>query len=1089
MTFDLEAKLLEVPLGTGLDESVDPAYTPMTRMQACSNVVFQDVNTAAKRQGLTQLATLANARKLAALGNEVLAIDGLNAWSYQTSQGGFVARGPVSPCMVSRKLFAGAGANPGNGTQIVPLGAVAEDPITGLRVYVWNDGNTVQTSIYDVKAKSFVQTATTMQTTCGDLTGSIANQPRVLIPGGTRCFIFFWDYLASKIAYQSIDLANIAGGWTALTDIGSPVAMTATDCFDVKLGYTQASNPNLSETIILLGWILASGPSVKLSMLRLSGTSLPLITTATVATPANWNAWKSITVAGSLPVEFNTGPVAMIAYAYNTLSGGVTTAHLHAASFSFTRLALTPITADTSFISQAIAASNGPGEISGVGLVKSDNGIGTAGNYMMTYTETYLVYLTSTTTSFSALQSFSWQTITPFFSVTNSVANVLGYQTASNPIRMTVNGTTEIYVLLMWQDGIPAGTSLAPGLASVTLAAQTLVLVNVNAASSTAIRSNPVAVMAPRFAGYARPGNVDVAYFGQSGTNGFTLVGSENEAGTRTSLTSAECNFLHPGLWQSVSIGDWTYLAAGLPMIYDGNQLCEAGFINQPPGPPVSLTSGSLVIPKISTLTYTIVYTQQDAHGNVHRSPPSVATIVDASGANYASAKLRLANLQITLRQTFTNVVGQVLGGGVMIEVYRNNSGAGTTVNQLIATLPNDPSQPYQDHTDIVPDGNAGTGGIIPNAPILYTTGGQLPSDGPPNLSALATHADRIFGISEDGVTAYYTSSFIRGAAPAFSDAFTITWPEGHITAQWSLESRFHAATNDQIWFVFGDGPTGTGAGNDLTLPQLWQADFGVVDARGLALFQGGALLWTKRGWYLEDRAGSYSWVGERVQRTLGQTNPTLTSIVPLETVGAIRITSKVTDAAGSAGAIIHWDYRHDRFASHSSTQSGLAACGCASAVVAGGVWYGLFDGSGTPALVKEDSTTNLDNGAWVMSSGWTGWFHPEGMQAFMRINRVLVFSVQNTPSGVTVQPCLDYGGASGAAGTWTDTDLSGLSNVQVEFTAGNQKCQAVSFQWQDNAPATLGLGIGTGMTWKNLQARIRLKRGENKNLIKTERR
>src|SRR5208282_1751256 len=123
-------------------------------------------------------------------------------------------------------------------------------------------------------------------------------------------------------------------------------------------------------------------------------------------------------------------------------------------------------------------------------------------------------------------------------------------------------------------------------------------------------------------------------------------------------------------------------------------------------------------------------------NGNVHRSPPSAAKIIDASGG-WGSATLTVFGPPITYRS----------GIQIQVEIYRNNSGSAggaPTVMQYLGSALYAGLGPITITDGTLDGGNA-------SAEILYTTGGGVPSDCPPSLTALCTHADRVFGVSEDG--------------------------------------------------------------------------------------------------------------------------------------------------------------------------------------------------------------------------------------------------------------------------------------------------------------------------------------------------
>jgi hypothetical protein len=168
------------------------------------------------------------------------------------------------------------------------------------------------------------------------------------------------------------------------------------------------------------------------------------------------------------------------------------------------------------------------------------------------------------------------------------------------------------------------------------------------------------------------------------------------------------------------------------------------------------------------------------------------------------------------------------------------------------------------------------------------------------------------------------------------------------------------------------------------------------------------------------------------------------------------------------------------------------------SSCVAGGTYFELVSWPhlGHPfdcALNQETPGVFLDgfaSSAWIPLTATSGWLHPSGTQGFARLHRVLLLGYQTSPCQLSIAVANDYATTFPAAlTTWTDTDLSGMTTIQLQATASAQKGEAFSFSITDAAPANLAIGSGAGAVLKNVTARLRGKRGENKQLNQTERR
>jgi hypothetical protein len=1089
-----DVSLIQIPLGGGLDETNEDSDVPGDKMRVCQNVVFPDAVNATKRRGLKALGSaLTNAVKIIDGGGEVLAIDGQQAWAYVPATDSYVSRGPVSPCTASRALLA-SGNSTDFASPVVPLGSQSEDPVTKLRVYAWCDGIAIQASVWDTVNQTYVVTETELNPAAQDNSGLDGCRPRVVIFGGYAYVLYpIANSGPGQMRYRSIQLATPGAGFAAEATLpvgGASQDIQSTDAWDACVCYLSGSlAPALAYAAMQAG--SAPGQSVTVNVftgaagvltsvgIQLQGNPPDGVTSVAIAsTPSTEAATQIFVIAGSF-------------------LGGATE------QYTTARTAMTPNAAANPTILQPLAtfifntetvanATQTSQMYRGIGIVRNGLGTGTTAQWLVTFSTDYRI---ASRQAGIAVASADHRACTALWSaLVQSVGAggfptrgpFIGYQTQSKPVAYTWNGVTRFFVLAQYQDGQRAANgSLSIGVTpNVQAGSQGLCLLQVDGLTHsppTWLAPIPCAVAAPRFAGNAYAGNAEVVL--TSDGSGFSCVGTEQDVSNATSLSALRFNFNDPALWQTVRLGSWTWIAGGLPMQYDGSLLHEAGFITAPMAPVVGFPApGGAVIPAITTLTYILMYVQQDALGNIHRSPPSAPLIVNST-AGFASAQLGIVTCAITLRQQAGPSAGIVGAHPIRIEIYRNNSGAGLTVFQLIASIPNDPTAATITYSDMTPDA-AG----VSTAPLLPTTGGAVSSDGPPSLVGLAVHADRVFGISEDGQTAYFTTALTRAESPRFTDAFTITWPTGPIVMQWSLEQRLHGATSDRIYYVFGDGPNDNGAGSDLTLPSIWQAAFGVVDPRAFCLFTEGAIFLSQRGLYLEGRDGSFPWLPQ-CRRTLAA-NPAITSIVALDNDGAIRISMQQVDGPASntnPGVVIHFDYRHGKWAQHIPFGSSI---GMLSTCVSAGTFYGLesinFGGGVVEGvLAKEDATsfhdTALGGGVdYVQSVLTTGWADVAGEQGSARIQRVMFLGQSYTPHGLTIETARDYSPAFDAdLGTWSDSDVSAMTLEQMRHTPTQQKCMAMSVRVTDTAPTVGAIGTGQGPTLRQLLLRARSRRGE----------
>ena len=1088
-----EDQILQVPLGGGLDESVDDAFVPATRMRVCQNVVFPDTNTSTKRPGLTTLAPLTNAQRLVTRKNELLCSDGVNLQAWVPSQGAWVSRGRISPCLATRSLLASGNLQAqGFGSlnyPIAPLGSIAEDSGTGLRVRVWCDGLSVQASVSNPTTGAIVQTWT-LSAAAGDSSGSPTNNPRVFVHAGVA-FAIWWDSSIGtpSLCYSALTVANVPAGWSAATTIPLINAVTSVDAWD-------ACYTNDPSAIISIATGTQSNGQVYVTNFVTAGTNLVAGELAiAIETVPNIGGGTAQPAIQSIGLAGSTASGICVAYAYYTYNGtGTNTYVLRSATVSPSGATIVAaFTRHTDFDNFTSTPYSPGATYTAISVADLGSGI-------FAISASRMARLVSTATggatgSTGREITCAWMFITPTTG-TNTFGPLMGYQTISKPFTLTVGGVQRIYQLLEFVDnfrlsGFPlSGTGSHTWTPTIQTGTNTLVLVEWSAANGPRWTSPyPCATFASGFAGDAAACRQDVAI--HTTGLGASVVGLEQDVALKTSLTELSLDFQSPNLWQSAELGDWSLIAGGMPTIYDGNITSEIGFLNPPPAPVFLAVTGTPAKRTSSQLQYVAIYAWQDDNGNVHRSPPSAILTVNAS-AGFTQVNVGLVPCQLTLRQAVGATSGVLPANPVRIELYSNNE-VTPTIFQLVASIPNDTTTLASGLITYV---DVSLDSVVPTSPFLYTTGGAVPGAAAPNLAAIAVHADRFVGIDEDGRTMWFTTEYVPGECPRFSDTFTLPWPRGPITATWSLEQRLHAATADRTFYVLGEGPTDTDVGVDWTAPEDWQTDFGVIDARGLAVFEEGVVLNTARGVYVEGRDGSFVWVGERVKIQLAA-NPVVTSISPLTADGVVRIACATSDPGATSvptGEVLHWDRRKDRWSVH--LRGGSPGVVPVSTAVVQSVYYALYRESipfvGTVNfVVQESASTSLDDGTWVTGYQVSGWADVGGMQGSARAHRVMMLASSQTPHGITIATARDYQPSFDSdTGVWSDADIAAMGFEQMRHTPTNQKCMAISVAITDSAPTSLPLGaVGSGPIYRSLMLRIQGRRGETKRLTAAQKR
>ena len=286
----------------------------------------------------------------------------------------------------------------------------------------------------------------------------------------------------------------------------------------------------------------------------------------------------------------------------------------------------------------------------------------------------------------------------------------------------------------------------------------------------------------------------------------------------------------------SAEIGGNLHLTGGMLWAYDGATPVEQGFHLYPENVEGSPTAsgGAMLAQKYY---YAFVYEWTDLQGNLHRSAPSIPTLVDASALTPTAVSFTSVFTAGATNLTVSSVVGLQVGQVITDTTTGTNIQAGTyitaingsviTINlptagpsavapgdalrtvQICSATVNVPTlrvtyktanpvkiiayrwstgqQNYYQTTSILAplindmtvdyvtltDTNADSA-ILGNS-LLYTTGGVIENIGAPAMSAVTLFNDRLFGISsEDGNSIHYSKQVLQGTPVEMSDLLTL---------------------------------------------------------------------------------------------------------------------------------------------------------------------------------------------------------------------------------------------------------------------------------------------------------------------------
>ena len=1015
-----DASLIQIPIGQGLDESVDDLRTPAGRLRRAQNVVFRSQNTASKRygfltvpgQGLVGGSVPTRLKRIINCNGSPAVTDGQNLYGYTpAASGGFQNHGRVSPCIATRRELSpgytrSAQADPITGAVYGQIVAYTIAEANGMRCIVWTiaapaaGGGGTYAQVLDATTGEAVTTATRLNNNA-----PIGAVPRPYIlracGNGTLIQVAIADASNNFILIQ---YDTVARAWSA----------PSTTAFGAAFIFDMAQNIGTTEFFATLVNVSTGAISVtrySSAMGSLAGSTVATVSNVAgiairaVASERVWLSWV---------LNFSGSTQHVDAVTLNTTSTAVVTG-------PFTVFAVSPNV--TPSIQMLGIERTGP---TNACVVLGIAGYGIEwGNLSTTAGLDQNGFITVGTAS----ESCRYLTMAkPFMGPNGRVYQL----TIMNPI--------------VGPDGNGYGASM--------------VLLELN--PGTSVIALPAAVAAARSAAndYSLGTHYslcDISNIGDQTQTRYRVLGLAVNSSGYTGISELSFDFAHVGLNQAVTLGETTYLCGGTLMSYDRQKITDTGFTAQPkrcdnlPGPGSSTTGGNL---GKNAYKYISLYRYRTTRGETDNClPPTFDPLtVDLTGSatttNQAFVRVHCLNAA-TYKQDGTSV-----GNPVIIDLYRNAFIGGVDSGNYYkcASIVNLPLQPTIDFIDSMGDD------VLSTQPLLYTTGGALEADCPPSIRFLCVHNQRLFGIGDEQNVIWYTTTHVVGEKPRWNDALKLNVPsgDGSLVGLASLDGRLFAFTSTALYIFTGDGPNDTGAGESWGVATKMPFGLGLTDPRAICSTPMGIVFMTSKGLYLYDRSGQVQWIGERIQRTLAA-YPFITSIVHYEADGYVLVSlSPSSNPITVAGVTMCWDYRHDVWTTWSIGSDAGAGLASVSAESVGGTYYSVFNGtvlgvSGVSiAMYSPGNYTDGSAGGWITMVISTGWISQQDLQSYGRIARIQLVGQFRGQHGLVLIKYVDYSATPDSSVTFPVANVLGSTIEQVRTGLVQQKCQAVSMTIAD---------------------------------------
>lgn len=487
-------------------------------------------------------------------------------------------------------------------------------------------------------------------------------------------------------------------------------------------------------------------------------------------------------------------------------------------------------------------------------------------------------------------------------------------------------------------------------------------------------------------------------------------------------------------------IGKSVLMASGIICESDGVEVLENGFLINPELIDVAeLGAGTI---GAGTRGYKVVWEYFNSKGELCRSAPSNAVSFTQTGAS----KTNTISIQVP---TF----GQKVNYRAKPALYRT-AAAGTVYYRLTTAEATSSVNPYALFMTIQ---DSATDASLTGNEILYTTGGELPTDAAPQGTAISVGNDRavIAGLKMSNEIGYSKNTVFE-VSPEFSDFYRVDvnaanfGESGKVYGAAHLDNKIILFKESSVYYMLGNGPNNAGLNDDFTKPEQISDEVGCVENQSIINIPQGILFKSKKGFYLLDRGLNLQYVGSAVNSF---NDYTVTSSLIIE---------------GKNEAKFFLDESYTLTYHYLLDQWAVDTFGCESAIIANSLLYFVKDGD-----IYKESTAYTRGGDFYDMKVRTPWIKLNTLQGFQRIWRALVTGEYKSSHTLYLRIYHDYDTT-----TYEQHSISVSAAGPYSLLAhiGKQKCSAIMFEIFDNA-----VSGGESMELNTLTLEVGIKKGAAK--------
>lgn len=510
----------------------------------------------------------------------------------------------------------------------------------------------------------------------------------------------------------------------------------------------------------------------------------------------------------------------------------------------------------------------------------------------------------------------------------------------------------------------------------------------------------------------------------------------------------------------STELASNLHMGGGYLSMYDGASLVEHGFHLFPEAVTLAqAASGSIAN---GVYQYVACYEWSDNAGNIHRSAPSVPATITTTGSN-GTVNVTVPSLRVTAKQN------------VALVVYRTEA-SGTTfyrVSSLTSPTANSTSSDTVVFSDTTADA-----GIIGNNQ-LYTTGGEVENISVPATDIFVNFKNRVISVPNEDKSKWWNSkAVVTGLPVEFSDSFVNDMDQygGDIRAVGVLDDKLIFFKENTKFYVYGDGPSPSGASGGYSNPERVTGDTGCINQRSIVSTPLGLMYQSPKGIYLLDRALVDKFIGSPVSSYTQAGNATSATLIA--NTNQVRFTM-------DSGVSLVYDYFVDQW----SVDTGLTA---RDATLWMGETYTVVRSNGQ--VMAENASVFTDAGRFIKLKLKTGWISFAQVQGYQRVWKMLILGEYVSPHRLIVNMAENFNsspfqqtyidgtlttGTYGSSDPYGDETPYGGSFPAYQFRIfmSRQKGESIQVTIED----TQGSDFGEGYSISNLAFEVGVKKGANK--------